>query len=281
MFNHHQHWAYVWIPVSGAFMWFSTLLSMIITWKATGEPHYVSQDSNMPYISDIGADILKPLFITGASITAVSFFLSLVVERWLRHSGRLIPTMRRRERVLSSLAIVGSFIGGLGLILLTIFDTKRHPSLHRVFLLIFMVGVAMSAVFSVLEFRWISKDFEEVRKLKQAYIAKAIIAGALILLAIGFAIALYDGSRHNNETATFVGGILEWIIGFGFVFYLLTFYFDLRMSKGMHKGDLSKERLTALQDDGTLAHHGPVDGPGELRELANGGRGRRYRKHYM
>jgi len=64
---------------------------------------------------------------------------------------RLIPTMRKRERVLSSLAILGSFIGGSGLILLTIFDTKRHPSLHRVFLLIFMVGVAISAVFSVLE----------------------------------------------------------------------------------------------------------------------------------
>jgi hypothetical protein len=70
------------------YLYLATLVSMIITWKAMGEPHYVSQDSNMPYISDIGADILKPLFITGGSITAVSFFLSLVVERWLRHSGR-------------------------------------------------------------------------------------------------------------------------------------------------------------------------------------------------
>jgi hypothetical protein len=61
---------------------------MIITWKTTGEPHYVSQNSNMPYISDIAADILKPLFVTGGCITAVSFFLSLVIERWLRHSGR-------------------------------------------------------------------------------------------------------------------------------------------------------------------------------------------------
>jgi hypothetical protein len=45
-------------------------------------------------------------------------------------------------------------------------------------------------------------------------------------------------------------GILEWIIAFGFVFYLLTFYFDLRMSKGMHKGDLSREKLTTMQHDG-------------------------------
>jgi len=237
---------------------------MIVTWKATGEPYYVSQNSNIPYISDIGADILKPLFVAGGSITAVAFFLSLVIERWLRHSGRLIPNMRRRERILSSLAIVGSFIGGLGLILLTIFDTKRHPGLHRVFLLVFMLGVALSAIFTVWEFRWISKDFQEVRKLKQAYIAKAIIATTLVLLAIGFAVALYDGSKHDNTTATFIGGILEWVIGFGFVFYLLTFYFDLRMSKGVQKGDLSKERLTAMQRDGTLTRKGQVDGPGEL-----------------
>lgn len=51
------------------------------------------------------------------------------------------------------------------------------------------------------------------------------------------------------------------------------------MSKGMHKGDLSKERLTAIQDDGTLARNGRVDGPGELRELTNGGRGRHWRHH--
>ncbi len=59
--------------------------------------------------------------------------------------------MRRRERVFSCLAILGSFIGGCGLILLSIFDTKRHPTLHRVFLLVFIVGVALSAIFTVVE----------------------------------------------------------------------------------------------------------------------------------
>lgn len=124
---------------------------MIITWKAMGEPHYPSQVGSLPEISDIGASFLKPLFIAGASVTAVGFFLSLVFERWLRHSGRLLPNMRRRERVLSSLAIMGAFIGGCGLILLTIFDTLRHHALHRIFLLVFIVGVALSAIFTVLE----------------------------------------------------------------------------------------------------------------------------------
>ena len=66
---------------------------------------------------------------------------------------RLVPTMRRRERILSTLAILGSIIGGAGLILLSIFDTKRHHSAHRIFLLVFIVGVALSAIFTIAEVR--------------------------------------------------------------------------------------------------------------------------------
>ena len=59
--------------------------------------------------------------------------------------------MRKREFAFSYLAILGSVIGGAGLILLSCFDTKRHPSLHRVFLLVFIVGVALSALFTIAE----------------------------------------------------------------------------------------------------------------------------------
>lgn len=126
-------------------------------------------DGNVPYISDIGADILKPLFIVGCCFTGVGFVLSLTVERILRHNGRyvvlfratypktysglfrLVPNMRRREKVFSILAIISAIVGGAGLILLSIFDTKRHTTLHRLFLLIFMLGVAFSALFTIVE----------------------------------------------------------------------------------------------------------------------------------
>lgn len=124
---------------------------MLGTWLGQGKPHYITQDGNIAYISDVGADILKPLFITGSSITAVCFVASLTIERWLRHRGRLLPNMRRREKVMSSLAIASSVLGGAGVILLSVFDTKRHMRLHRVFLLVFMVGVALSAAFTVAE----------------------------------------------------------------------------------------------------------------------------------
>jgi amino acid transporter len=112
---------------------------------------------------------------------------------------RLLPNMRRREKVLNWLAVLGALIGGAGLILLTIFDTKRHTKLHRVFLLVFMLGVAISAIFTIIEYRWLSKDFGEIRKLKKAYMAKALIAGILIILAIVFAVFLtQNGVRNSN-----------------------------------------------------------------------------------
>jgi len=193
---------------------------MIITWAAQGKPRYVSEDGTIPFISDIGADILKPLFIAICSVTAVSFVLSLIIERWLRHNGRLHPNMRRREKVFSILAIVGSLIGGAGLILLSIFDTKRHMKAHRAFLLVFIVGVALSAIFTCLEFRWLNKAHARSRRLRASYKAKGTIATILILLSFAFGGTL---AKSVNNTAA----ILEWIIGFGFTFYLLTFVFDL------------------------------------------------------
>ncbi|KAI0707417.1 Frag1/DRAM/Sfk1 family-domain-containing protein [Earliella scabrosa] len=240
--HEHQHWLYVWIPLFGSFVWFGTLWAMLITWLASGRPQYVSQDGSIAYISDVGADFLKPLFVAGCAITAVSFFLSLSIERWLRHEGRLVANMRRRERVLSSLAIVGSFMGGSGLVLLSIFDTKRYTNLHRIFLLVFIVGVGLSAIFTVIEYRWISRSFVEIRKLKAAYAVKGSIAGILIILAVAFAVLLFASPD--------AGAIVEWTIAFGFTFYLLTFFWDLRMSKGVRRGELSRERLLAMQQRG-------------------------------
>ncbi|KAF7424257.1 hypothetical protein PC9H_009563 [Pleurotus ostreatus] len=94
-----------------------------------------------------------------------------------------------------------------------------------------MVGVVLSAIFTVVEYRWISKDFVFVRSLKKAYVVKAAIASILIVLAIAFGIALFKSTN--------VGGVLEWTIAFGFTFYLLTFFYDLRMSKGVRKGELT------------------------------------------
>ena len=55
--------------------------------------------------------------------------------------------------MLSILAIVCAVAGTVGLILLSIFDTLRHPSLHNAFLALFIVGYVFTAVFLCAEFQ--------------------------------------------------------------------------------------------------------------------------------
>ncbi|KAF7327462.1 hypothetical protein MKEN_00324500 [Mycena kentingensis (nom. inval.)] len=236
--HNKSHWWYVWIPIVSAFVWFGTLVALLATWLAQGgtsRRRYPSQDQNIAYISDVAADFLKPLFIVGCSITAVTFTISLAIERYLRHSGRLVPTMRRRETAFSILAVLSSMLGGGGLILLSIFDTKRYVHLHRVFLLLFMLGVALSALFTVIEYRWIAKDYRWLRQLRVAYLAKGLIAFVLVVLAVAFGVCLV--------TKLSAGAILEWIISFFFTFYLLTFYYDLRQAKGVRKNELNPQTM--------------------------------------
>ena len=172
--------------------------------------------------------------------------------------------MRRREKLFSTLAVLGSFIGGAGLILLSIFDTGRHRSLHRVFLLVFIIGVGLSAIFTIVEYRWINKDYDGQRELRIAYIAKGFIAIVLIIFAIVFAITLY--------TTENVGAVIEWVIAFGYTFYLLTFFYDLRMSRGMRKGAYFDQGLLgrrSAESAGTMRQvGGPAYGGGQV--YANG-----------
>ena len=130
------------------------LLGLLLHWIIdTHKTKYPSMEPNqsIAYISDVGAQELKPLFITGSVITTVFLDLSFVAERWLRHTGRLTRNQSRGEKVLMGLSIFFALVGTAGLILLSIFDTYRHPTLHDIFLLFFMGGYLLSAVFSCWE----------------------------------------------------------------------------------------------------------------------------------
>lgn len=129
------------------------LVAMITVYYAKGGHAYPWQDSRVPYISDIGASFLQPLFIAGSSVTAASFVAVLVIERLLRHTGRLHADLHRREKVFSYLAILGSVIGGLGLILLSCFNDNSFDTEHDSFLAVFIIGVALSAIFIIVEVR--------------------------------------------------------------------------------------------------------------------------------
>ncbi|ESK95878.1 fk506 suppressor [Moniliophthora roreri MCA 2997] len=230
-----SHFAHIcqWIPVLGAFIWFATLVTLLITWLVQGRPIYASVEHRIAYISDVGADVLKPLFVASCTITAASFFLSLLIEKSLRYWGRT----HKSERVFGALAVLYSFSGGCGLILLSVFDTKRYKRTHKQCMWAFLVGVAMSAFFTLIEYRCIGDG----RILNKLFRAKAIITGILVVLAAPFAVEFFK----DPDT----GAILEWGIGIGFTFLLLTSFFDLRHASGVYEDEFegqSSEENPAL-----------------------------------
>ena len=167
--SHVNHTAIMWgvsywvFPVISGFCWLGMLLGLLIHWTSTGKPRYASMDptQSIAYISDVGAQSLKPLFIAGSCVTTIFLDLSFLSERWLRHRGRLAKNQTLTEKVLSWLSMFFALIGTCGLILLSIFDTLRHPTLHDIFLLLFIAGYVISAVFLCWEYQrlGISKSF--------------------------------------------------------------------------------------------------------------------------
>lgn len=136
----HSHLGYAWIPFLSALVWLGGIIGMLAVWSVEGHPKYLPREGNIVYISDIGAH-LKPLFISTYlslphnfkalnidiclainSITGTGFVWSQAVERYLRHQGRLAPDHLKMEKLMSALSILFSIIGGVALILLSIFD---------------------------------------------------------------------------------------------------------------------------------------------------------------
>jgi len=218
-----KHFPYWIFPLFAGFFWFGTspplplpssphsllcvspniksgmLWTMIIVWLAQGQPKYTSMSPNqrIAYISDIGADVLKPLFVTGSAFTGVFFFCSLLA---MRHNHSLI---RRLERTLDVLSVLAGLMGAVCLLLLAVFDTRRHPSLHRLFLLLFMLGVVFSALFTTIEYRRLGKTYTEHPILKISYRFKQAIVCGEVALSVAFGVTMY---RKLNDVAA----ILEW-----------------------------------------------------------------------
>jgi len=127
---------------------------MLIVWDVGGRPHYDSMGpaQTIPFISNIGAESLKPLFITGCIVTAIFLDCAFASERWLRHQARLGRNTLTTDKVLAALTIVFAVVGTVGLTMVGIFDTVHYPTAHDVFILLFVIGYIISAIFMCWEF---------------------------------------------------------------------------------------------------------------------------------
>lgn len=183
------------------------------------------------FISDVGA-ANHTLFICICCVVGGFYILSLFAERWLRHIDRLPTDVRRREKIFDWIAIIFTIIGSCGLILLSIFDAFNHSTVHWSMTLVFIVGVAISAVFQSAEVWCLHKSHPDRQHLWRNSIAKLIIVTLAILCAIAFGVTykISGGGSATDEKANRVGSGaagLEWAVAFILVFYFFTLVADL------------------------------------------------------
>ncbi|KAF2149384.1 hypothetical protein K461DRAFT_323888 [Myriangium duriaei CBS 260.36] len=213
--------SYYLFPLISALCWIGTLLGLLIHWEVNGRPHYASMADNqrIAYISDVGAQKLKPLFIAGSSVTIVCFDIVFILENWLRHRGRLAPHTKKSEKICSILACIFSVVGGAGLILLSIFDTLRHPKAHDRLLGVFIVGYVITAIFVCIEYQRLGINQRQYRLLRISFWLKLFWIFLFVALAIVFGVY----QRTGNPTRA---AIFEWIIAFLYSIFVASFAID-------------------------------------------------------
>lgn len=221
MINRFSYWL---LPIFSGAVWLGMLLGMIVGWVVDlHREHLVSMDDGqyIPYISDIGATSrFKPMFIALSAVTTASLDLSFLADRWLRHAGRLTPNGSRGQKVLAVLTILFAIVGTAGLILLSIFDVAHHKTLHDSFLLCFLGGYVLSAIFICWEYQRLGIHNRHLRILAVSFWVKLSFVLIEVVLAVIF-IALTFTDNTNG------GAAVEWVIAVFFAFYVFSFCIDL------------------------------------------------------
>jgi len=263
-----SYWVF---PVISGLAWLGMILGLLIHWNVDGRPHYPSMDASqhIAYISDVGAQSLKPLFIAGACVTTIFLDLSFLSERWLRHRGRLAKNTTTLEKVLSGLSLIFAAIGTAGLILLSIFDTLHHPRLHDIFLLLFIAGYVISAIFICGEYQRLGIHFRQHRVLRVSFWIKLSFILIEICLAIAFGVTNFKGEYN-------AAAVLEWAVSFIFTFYVISFFIDLipavhtkhsqpKFGNGNNETEMQQEQndnYSRSRENVNGGHHGAGYGAG-------------------
>ncbi|KUL84231.1 hypothetical protein ZTR_06928 [Talaromyces verruculosus] len=170
-----RRWAFI-IPTITVASWLAMLGALLGSWFTSGQPRYISEEDTqtIAFISDIGAQHLKPVFIACTSIAMITYIISLMFYFYHMSPDRM-PLSSRSGSIIranslpsiysvpppSSLAsryqhqhqqekkwhqslvfqigipllsIFFSLVGATNLVLLTIFDTARYTSAHQLLL---------------------------------------------------------------------------------------------------------------------------------------------------
>jgi undecaprenyl pyrophosphate phosphatase UppP len=85
----------------------------------------------------------------------------------------------------------------LALLFLAIFDAFHHSTAHWSLTVVFIVCVALSAIFQTLEIFYLKQDHPDRNHLRRNALIKIIVVGLAVIVAICFGASTQLGSSVN------------------------------------------------------------------------------------
>lgn len=233
------------IPLVCMAVWWGMLIAMLVCWSAQGRPIYAFMGGSYQdpvYISDIGATNLQPLFISCAGFQAIFFEGTLIMELVLRKKRKLQPYVSTKQPKFAITSVVCGAIGQLGILFVSIFNTKNFHSVH-----LSMVGIFIAFVFFACLFNFfntfifghypqrLSPDHEKVifgqYRWANVYMVSFFLKLLWLVVALVFAI-LFGVFMKTGKSS--LSAIFEWLISFWYGFLLLMWSIDLVPSAVKH-----------------------------------------------
>ena len=218
-----KHLVYKYLGISTSLIasmaWLGTIVTLFSLWAADGFTRYQDNEGTIAYISTVGARH-KTAFIVGAAVTGVFFVLTLIFTKLSFDS----ETRRRFKRGVSITSIIFGILGAISLLLLTIFDSVNHKTLHYVFTGLFLAFVLISAIFSTI-YRFTRNE------VNLAVYIRVLFISLVIPFAICFLVMSLINRPAGQTELKSVAASFEWTIAILFVFYLAVFALDLVLNK--------------------------------------------------
>lgn len=235
---------YYLIPIVCLVVWWGMLIALLVCWYAQGEPQYSWNDEyqSPPYISDLGATNLQPLFISCAGFQAIFFVGTLVMEYFLRRYRKLQPWVSTKQSKFQIISIVCAIIGQLGILFVSIFTTTAFHSVHLLMVAIFIVFSFFTCVFNFLNSfifgnypTRLSPNHEKVifgtHRWANLYMVSFFLKLVWLCGAVVFAVIF--GYKMKTDEAS-LSAVFEWTISFWYGLLLVFWSIDLFPSAVKH-----------------------------------------------
>lgn len=144
---------HLWVlPLVAGTTWFATLTVLLARWLWLGRPRYPGQaNPEVPFVSDIAAFTLQPVFVAGCAVTGAAFAGTVFAAHHARYAPRLYhddeegPGSEWRQAT-GLVALAAGLVAAAELVGLAVLDTFGHPQPHRYLLMGALGGLGLAAV---------------------------------------------------------------------------------------------------------------------------------------